>query len=757
MPRDVEALFAEIVERHITGGTLPSLDEIAGGRPDLLPELRQLVDRYLALTAQLEIAPAAAPATPPSIPGFRVIEPIGAGGIGDVYKLEDLTLHRLVAAKVIRGDARIATGLADFLKEARTLALFTDRRIVQIHEFRADATPPVLLMEFVDGFELGRIGPSLDLTQRVRIMREVCEAVAHAHALGLQHRDLKPSNIMLDASLQPKILDFGLSARDPTRGHLRGTPRYLAPEQLDPAQPITARADIYALGAILYELLSGAAPFAEIDEAAVVQAVRHDLPRLPADIAPSVPEPLQAIALTAMERRPEDRYASAQDMALDLARFLDGLPVLARPSQYQAVLTARVRPHLDHIDEWQRLRLVYPHEAERLRAGYRQLDAREDDWIVSGRVLSWSQIALYFGAFLLLCGGVFYFSAHRFHGAVVGVVRPLLVLGVPCAGLTLAGRRLYDTGRRAVAVAFFLAGAGLLPLLLVIVFHEAGWWSALSDAGQLFPGAVSNRQLQITVGVTLIWAGVLAWRTRTVALSSAAVALGVVFVLTLMTDVGLRQWIDANQYDHLALRLMPLVVVYAIGARRGERTAQAWLARPLYTGAAVLLVATFDLLALNGRLFHTLGVSMQPFQPAKVDDPVLIDTLAGLTLNGLLFYTVATLISRRSTMAASAAGLLFVISPFSTLEPLAYLVETQQYSVRFDWIYLALAVGTVAASHYRQRKSFYYAGLLNTGVALYFIAARREWFNRPAWAMALVAAGMLVLLTGYWLDKRSER
>ncbi len=77
--------------------------------------------------------------------------------------------------------------------------------------------------------------------------------------------------------------------------------------------------------------------------------------------------------------------------------------------------------------------------------------------------------------------------------------------------------------------------------------------------------------------------------------------------------------------------------------------------------------------------------------------------------------------------------------------------------MRFDWIYLALAIGTVAASHYRQRKSFYYAGLLNTGVALYLIAARREWFNRPAWAMALVAAGMLVLLTGYWLDKRSER
>jgi len=755
MSSELTARFARYVERHVVDGVEPSaadLEALVADRPDLLPELRALVDDYWQLTMRLDGPVAPAVTAPPSLPGFRVVDRLGGGGMGEVYKLEDLTLHRVVAGKVIRADARVAAGLPEFLREARALALFQDPRIVQIFEFRADASPPVLLMEYVDGFELGRIGPSLEPTQRARVMREICEAVHHAHTLGLQHRDLKPSNIMLDASLQPKILDFGLSSSDTRRGHLRGTPRYLAPEQLDPSQPLTPRTDVYALGAILYELLAGVAPFAQHHSHTLLEAIAHETPMLPAEVAPSVPEPLQAIALKAMERRPADRYASAQAMAQDLGRYLEGLPVLARPTQYGSALDARVQPHLQQINEWERLRLVYPHEADRLRDAYRHLDAREDDWIVSGRVLSWSQIALYFGAFLLLCGSLFYFSAQRLYETVTGVTRPLLVLGLPFAGLTIAGYRLHRSGRRAVAVAFLLAGAGLLPILLMILLHEAGWWQASGDT-QLFPDVVSNRQLQFTIGAALVWTAALAWRTRTAALSTATVALGVLWALAIIADARPRQWLEAGEYDHLALRLFPLVALYGFAAIQFERTDRPWLARPLFLGAAILLIIASDLLALNGRLFHTLGISMKSFQPADVSDPELIDTLAGLTVSGLAFYAVATLADQRSRLAAGAAALLFMISPFSTLEPLAYLVESQQYSVRFDWIYLVLAACTVVASRYRQRKSFYYAGLVNTGAALYLIAARHSWFDRPIWAVAIVIAALLMLMAGNRLDQ----
>jgi predicted Ser/Thr protein kinase len=439
-------------------------------RPELGAPLRALVDRYLALAARLDFdhtrADAAATTGPeisrgtgplPALEGFQVIERLGAGGMGEVFKLRDLKLDRLVAAKIVRADARVGTQLADFLREARSLALFQDRRIVQIFDYRADARPPVILMEYVDGFELGRIGPSLEYGQRARILHDVAEAIHHAHGLGLTHRDLKPSNIMLDGSLAPKILDFGLSASDPGSGHLQGTLRYLAPEQLDPSAPIDARTDVYALGVILYEVLCGVVPFDGRETDAVLDAIRREAPRLPVEIDPKVPEPLQAIALKAMERQPRDRYQSAREMALDLTRYLEGRPVHARPTQYATTLDVRVRPHVDEIEEWARLRLIYPHEADRLRSAYRQFEAREDDWIAAARSLSYSQIALYFGACLTLAGGLFYFGAARIEEAVPGVLRPFLVLGLPFVALNAAAQYLFRTERKAVAVAFFLA------------------------------------------------------------------------------------------------------------------------------------------------------------------------------------------------------------------------------------------------------------------------------------------------------------
>jgi serine/threonine protein kinase len=275
-----EALFAQWVEQHVLRGEQLDPEVLCAEQPGLLPELKGLVARYLDVSGSLDGlsrvdgGSANGQAAPlPQFEGFRTIERIGTGGMGEVYKLHDLKLDRLA--------------------------------------------------------------PSLEFQQRARIMKEVCEAVQHAHDVGVQHRDLKPSNIMLDAELRPKILDFGLSSGDPARGHFRGTPRYLAPEQLDASEPIDARTDVYALGAVLYELLTGVPPVGGVTEDDIVANVRAGAIRLPVEIAPGAPEPLQAIALKALEARPQDRYPAARDMALDLARFLDGRPVTARPSRWR--------------------------------------------------------------------------------------------------------------------------------------------------------------------------------------------------------------------------------------------------------------------------------------------------------------------------------------------------------------------------------------------------------------------------------------
>jgi serine/threonine protein kinase len=760
---ELERRLARFVEHHVLTGASLAVESLCDDRPELAPRLLALVQQYLALTASIggSAAMASLGDPLPHFDGFQTIERIGSGGMGEVYKLRDLRLNRIVAAKVMRrqaGDRRAAEDASAFLHEARALALFSDRRIVQIFEVRPDSDPPVIIMEFVEGFELGRLGPSLDFPQRARVMAEVCDAVHHAHGLGMTHRDLKPSNVMLDAQLAPRILDFGLSGVDPQSGHLKGTLPYIAPEQLDPDRPIDARTDVYGLGAILYELICGVPPFAGLEGPALLEAIRRGHPRLPIEIDPRVPEPLQAIALAAMEVEPARRFQSAQEIAADLRRALDGRPVRARPSLYASTLAARARPHLADIQEWLRLRLIYRHEAQRLEEAYAALDKREDDWIVESRVLSYPQISLYLGAFLLLCGSLFYFVAARWYDAVTGLAGPFLVLGLPFICLNVAAHWLYQREHRAVAVAFYLGAVALLPLFLLLVFYETGILvKPEGTPGQLFD-EVSNRQLQITTAAAALWCGWLSLRTRTIALSTVFNVLALLLTLAVLSDYGLRHWLEEAAWDALALHLVPLVAGYAAIGVAAELTGRNWLSRPAYTGSAVMLVLVLELLALDGKAFEHVGFSLKAMQPAGVSDPELLDTTVALTLNGVLFYAVAAALDRRgSDPARGAARLLFTIAPFAIIQPVGWLIKTGEYALRLDWGYAAAALAVMMLSHPRQRRAFYYAGVLNLGIALYFIASHREWFDRPGWAVTLIAAGLAALAAGLVLDRRERR
>ena len=771
---DLEARLARFVEHHVLKGERLAVDVLCADRPELSAPLGALIQRYLSLTASLEgeaVAQAVSPAlrvegprperaAQPRVEGFETIERIGAGGMGEVFKLRDLRLNRVVAAKVIRAtrDGEWRARLDGFVREARNLALFKDRRIVQIYEVRLDADPPVIIMEHVEGFELGRLGPSLEYAQRARILVEICDAIHHAHTLGLQHRDLKPSNIMLDATLSARILDFGLSSNDPASGHFFGTLPYVAPEQLDRTQAIDARTDVYALGVILYELLCGRPPF-EGDERTIVSTIRAGVPRLPTEIANSVPEPLQAIALTAMERDPRRRYQTAQDMAVDLRRYLAGQSVLARPSVYSSTLEVRVRPHVEEVREWLRLRLIYPHEAERIQAAYSTLDVREDDWILVSRTLSYPKIALYLGAFLLIFGSGFYFIAARWYEQVDGFFRPFVVLALPFAGLNAAAHFLYRKDHKAVAVAFYLGAIALLPLFLLILFHETGLFVATpGDPGQLLlNSSVSNRQLQITALLACAWSGWLGLRTRTAALSTVFTALAFLLYIALVSDFGLRAAVDAGRWDRVAARFFPLVAAYALLGLAAERQGRPWFSPPAYSAAAVLFVIVLELFAFDGRALQHVGISLAPWQSADVSSPTLLDTIVVMTLNGVIFYLAGSQLARRGTeRAKGAAQFLYAIAPFALLHPLGYLVRTDEYSPRFDWAYAAAALGIALLSARRQRRAFYYAGVVNLGMALFFIAAHREWFERPAWGVAVIVIGLAALAAGFVLA-RAER
>ncbi len=275
--------------------------------------------------------------------------------------------------------------------------------------------------------------------------------------------------------------------------------------------------------------------------------------------------------------------------------------------------------------------------------------------------------------------------------------------------------------------------------------------------GQIFDnGSPSNLQLQVTILAACAWSAWLAFRTRTAALSTVFGLLLLLFWLAVLGDHGLRTWVEKERWDPLALHIMPLVAIYALAGAVLER-ARPWFARPMFMASALVLMVALELLALNGKMIEYLGVSLSAFQPAQVDDPTLLGTVVAMSLNGMLFYLVGLAVERAGSEAMQPSALvLFVVSPFAVLAPVGYLVRIGQYSPTYDWWYLALALTSAILSHQRQRRSFYYAGVLNASVAFWVIADHRTWFEEPAWAKSLILVGLAILAVGFWLSHRER-
>ncbi|MCO5171698.1 MAG: serine/threonine-protein kinase [Planctomycetes bacterium] len=253
----------------------------------------------------------------------EVVRELGRGGMGVVYEVTDPALPRRLALKLIL-DRADPEALARFGREVELLARVRHPNVVAVHAVGRAPEGPYVLMDLVEGEPLSRLVGRLEAPRAVEVLRGLCDAVGALHAQGVLHRDLKPQNVIVRPDGTPVLLDFGL-ARDPaggaslTRtGQVLGTPRYMAPEQAEgkTREPLDARTDVYGLGAILFELLSGAPPFAEVDGGpwAVLFAVGEREPRWP-----ELDEALGAVLRRAMAKRPDDRYATARELGAALA------------------------------------------------------------------------------------------------------------------------------------------------------------------------------------------------------------------------------------------------------------------------------------------------------------------------------------------------------------------------------------------------------------------------------------------------------
>ncbi len=289
-------------------------------------------------SATQEVSPQEAPL--PAVSGYDILGVLGRGGMGVVYKARHQSLKRLVALKMIVAGAHAGPDqVARFRAEAEAVARLQHPNIVQIYEIGEQGGLPFLSLEFVDGGSLAQklAGTPQPPRAAAELVQTLARAMDEAHQAGIVHRDLKPANVLLTNTGIAKITDFGLAKQldapsgQTQSGAIIGTPSYIAPEQAGgKVKNIGPAADVYALGAILYEMLTGRPPFkAETALDTIVQVIAEE-PMPPSRLNRKVPRDLETICLNCLQKEPKKRYATAENLAEDLGRFLRGEPILAR-------------------------------------------------------------------------------------------------------------------------------------------------------------------------------------------------------------------------------------------------------------------------------------------------------------------------------------------------------------------------------------------------------------------------------------------
>jgi len=782
--RDREQLIANAVAAYadlrLRGETV---DPDAYGRdyPELDPELREqllALDEIDTVLGPIEATCVnQAPELPERLSGHKILSEIGAGGMGRVLLAFDEGLGRKVAVKTLSPRYAHNPKLRErFMREARALARLDHPNVVRIYNLGGANEEPHFVMEYIEGASLTEAARRLGLSQKIDLMLKVILTVDFLHQRRMIHRDLKPGNILVGHDLEPKVLDFGLAAqfdvlgeRLTQAGEIMGTPDYFSPEQAQGSAPLDARSDIFSLGAILYELITGATPFRGDSMRDQIRLICERDPELPRRINSAIPGELQNVCMKALEKDPSQRYQSAREMADDLARLLAGEPVLALPSSYARMIAGKVEQHLRELGGWRQDRVLSEQEFDSFRKLYDRLIDREDAWIMEVRRLSFSQVSLYLGAWLLVTGAAL-IALFRYLG-LSGAASVVLASGATISAC-YSGINIWRRGRQRIGVAFLLAFCLLAPTLLVIAMNEWGIFSALTRGREdlelyhLFP--VFKR----TTNARLWWAVLLSlpaylWLrrfTRSSVFSLVIAVMAALLGLVTLLRMGLIEWLDADP-GKVYFHLIPIAVVFFAAGLAIERSGFPSDSRYFYP-----IAVGFTLIALSGvAAFHQPYAkwlqSVAPVTRAQVEYLFIINALIYLALQ----YVCERVSSPQTRWVAKSfrffipghvmASLLLLGLTASDLWEKSPANNSLRLEARLFEVLLPLvACLFVFSSVVKQMKNFFVTGLLFLGIGI--VRLQQDLFrDRAAWPLALLVIGFLLMLAAANHDsiKRAAR
>jgi Protein kinase domain len=771
-----ERAIADAVSRFVdcqSRGETVDIDGFCRSHAGLLPELRLQLEAIERIDAVLDSShgdsghkpqtPAPPKTMPERLSGLRILDELGSGGMGRVYLAMDDRLNRKVAIKVLAERYWPDKRLADrFMREAQAMAGLSHPNIARIYSLGAPDEPPHFVMEYIHGVALTKAARVLRLPQRMELFRKVVLAVEFLHQQALVHRDLKPANVLVGSDLEPKVLDFGLARHLETDeqqltrpGELLGTPDYFSPEQAQAEGSLDARSDVFSLGVILYELLTGQLPFHGETLGAQIVSLREADPVLPRRVEATVPGDLQNICLKALEKNPQDRYASAREMADDLQRFLAGEPVLALPAAYARLMTGKIEQHVRELAGWTQDRLLSDLEFDSFRRQYERLVEREDAWIMQVRRLSFSQVTLYFGAWLLVLGAVLVvlFDYKTFAGTPA-----VLVTAAAAASTCYIGVRCWRENLRRIGVAYLLAFCLLLPVVLMVAMGQYHLLASPSQNPKFEFFArfdsfrkATNAQLWWSIAFSIpgyIW---LRRFTRSSVFSLVLAFMGAMLCVVTLLRMGLLEWLDEDP-GRVYLRVLPFAAVFFLLGMLIERMRFAADSRYFY-----FFAVAFTLIGLSGEA----GLHEPYANWLKSVFPRTRGQTEYLFMGNAVLYFVLQHVCDRvpsAQMRWVAKTFRFVI-PGHIMTSLLLLglaasdlwekspnSAALRHEARFFEIVLPLvACAFIFGSLHKQMKNFLATGLLFLAIGI--IRLQQDLFNQHAsWPVSLLFAGLLLMI-----------